>query len=138
MHAAEWLLGLAATGLVVSLFLDWLDGVSGWGWLTALDIVLAALAALALAGLVFTAAHRTQAVPIALVSLTTLVGLGVTVALVSRLLRVPDGADLALGAWLGLLFTVGLTASAAASMRDEHIGAPSAADPPEKMPAPVP
>ena len=142
VHAPEWLLGLAAVGLVVSLFLDWLEeggaAASGWEWLTVLDVVLAALALLALAGVAFTAAHRTQAVPIALVSLTTLVGLGVTVALVIRLLINPDGADLALGAWLGLLFTAGLTAAAAVSMRDEHIGAPSAADPPERLPAPTP
>jgi O-antigen/teichoic acid export membrane protein len=141
VHTREWFVGLAGAALLVSLFLPWLgDGgdarVSGWEWLSILDIYLALVALAALAVVFFTAQQQTQPVPLALLSLTVLFSIVAVIWLAIRLLTAPDGTSLEYGAWVALLATLGVTATGLWSMRDEHLGAPSRSEPPEMLPAP--
>jgi hypothetical protein len=135
----EWFVGLAGAALLVSLFLPWLgaDGTdstaSGWEWLSVLDIYLTVVAAGTLAAVFFTAQQQTQSVPLALLSLTTLFSMIGVVWLPIRLLTAPDGASLEYGAWIGLVAGLGVTATGLWSMRDEHLGAPTTAEPPERL-----
>lgn len=139
MHTREWFVGLAGAALLVSLFLPWLGAeesdatASGWEWLSVLDIYLAVVAVAALAVVFFTAQQQTQSVPLALLSLTTLFSMIGVVWLPIRLLAAPDGATLEYGAWLGLVAGLAVTATGLWSMRDEHLGAPTTAEPPERL-----
>jgi hypothetical protein len=128
--------------LLVSLFLPWLgaagtdDTASGWEWLSVVDIFLALVALAALAVVFFHAQQATPGVPMALLSLTELFTLVAVVVLAIRLFTAPDDASLEYGAWLGIAATVGVAGAGYWSMRDEHIGAPTRAEPPEMLPAP--
>jgi hypothetical protein len=140
------LAGVSGGVLLLSLFLPWYRfrsgtfGVdyTGWESFSALDILLAVVAAMAIAVALMTAVHPTAAVPIALASLLALVGL---VALVLTAVRVfsppylhPSVIPANLlprptrnfahtsreyGAWLGFAGCIGATVAALISMRDE-------------------
>jgi len=152
LRIGEWLTGLGGAVLLVSTFLHWYDlrsertvesahsaGVqSAWGWATAweafsvLDVLLAVLAAMAIGAAVMAAVQNTPAVSLALASLTALVGLFATIAVVFRLIWAPEftaegfgvipdeGVSLAFGAWLGLGGVLLTTLGAFAAMRSER------------------
>lgn len=142
MHTREWFVGLAGAVLLVSLLLPWLgaegsnETASGWQWLSVLDIYLAAVGTAAVVVVVTTAQQQTQAVPLALLSLTTLSSIVAVIWLAIRLATAPDGASLEHGAWVGLGAGLGVLGTGLWSMRDEHLGAPTRAEPPEVLPAP--
>ena len=144
LRVEEWLAGLLGVVLLVSLFLDWYDygdaagGRSGWESFAILDILLAALAAMAIALAAVAALHRTQAVPTALASLTTLVGLVATALVVAQAASPPVlhfaaqtgprktgyiavlDATREAGLWIALASCIGITAAALWAMRDER------------------
>jgi hypothetical protein len=137
LRAGEWLAAVSGVALLVSLFLPWYEveggahldrtlgaamneTVSGWESLTAIDIVLAVVAASGVLLAIVTATQRVPAVPIALSALISLFGsLGVILVLL-RVLDLPDwasGREWAL--WLGLAGSVGVVAGAVLAMREE-------------------
>ena len=125
LRAGEWITGAAGALLLVTLFLGWYSGDdgtrTGWESLGALDVVLALLALAALAVPIVTAAYRVPAVPIAHQSLIVLASSLVTLAVLFRVLNLPDWATgREIGLWLGLLATLGVAAGALIAIRDER------------------
>jgi hypothetical protein len=158
VRVGEWIAGASAVALLVVMFFPWYGvapqeagdaPVTGqaertpWEAFAALDVVLAVTAALAIALIVVTATQRTPAIPIALVSITALVGVAATVWLAIRAASppAPAGSNLETtretGLWLGLLACAGIAAGALAGMRDESpgLGMPSPWDAPERSPS---
>jgi hypothetical protein len=146
LRAGEWLAGVGAGALLVTMFLDWVGprGQSGWsslGWL----VVAIALAAVACAAwlVVATVARRPIAQVVAGAMLTATTGSFAFVALALRALVVQPGpndlVDVRYGAWLGLLSAAMLAVGGWWAIADERTDAPeSAYTPPAPRPAPPP
>jgi carbon starvation protein CstA len=124
LRGEEWIAGACGAGLLVALFLDWYRSGSasrsGWEAFGALDVMLAVVALMALALAVVTAAHRSQAVPLAIGSLLVLIGAVATVWLAVRAASPPGGAGRDAGLWVGLGACVGVTLAALVSIRDDR------------------
>ena len=138
LRAGELVAGAAGLALLVSLFLAWYDGRSGWESLGALDVLLAVVALSALAIPIVTAAYRVPALPLAHQSLTTLVGGGALLLVVARVLNLPDWATAREGGlWVALLATVGVVAGGLIAMRDERRAPPGEHTDPSGVPLPA-
>lgn len=125
LRAGEWIAGAAGLALLVSLFLSWYDGRSGWESLGILDVILAFVALNALAIPFVTASYRVPALPLAHQSLTVLIGIVALLLVVGRVLNIPDWADGREGGlWVALLATLGLVAGGMLAMRDERRSPP--------------
>ncbi len=121
LRTGEWVAGLAGLALLVSLFLPWYDGRTGWQSLGLLDVLLAVVGLAALAIPVATAAYRVPALPLALQSLTTLIGILALLSVLARVGNLPDWAsDREWGLWVALLAAVGVVAGGLLAMRDER------------------
>ena len=151
LRIGEWLVGGAGVALLAVTFLDWYDvdssfsttdehsagvitawgAASAWEAFSVIDILLALTAALAIGAAVMAAAQPSPAASLALASLTTLVGMFATIAVLVRALAPPevsafgetipsDDVSLAAGAWLGLAACALTTVGAFLSMRDER------------------
>jgi hypothetical protein len=129
LHRGELLAAVSSVGLFVVMFLDWFGGRSAWEALPIGRILLVAVALLALTLVVLTLTARPVAMPASAASIT----IGVTALAVLLLLyRIvadepgPDaGAQIGLGAYLGLLFVLGCGAGAWRALADERTGAAS-------------
>jgi hypothetical protein len=117
---------------------DALDAhASAWDAFTVLDVLLAIGALSAIAVVIVTAVHRVPAVPLTMESLVALLGLVLLILVAFRLADPPDVSflestaspaarehvedlDRAVGAWLGLLGTLGIFAGGLIAMRDER------------------
>jgi TRAP-type uncharacterized transport system fused permease subunit len=152
LRAGDVVAAVSGVALFVALFLPWYssDGaeVTAWQALTAIDVVLALVAALAASLLPVTASQRVPAVPLALSAFVTLAGLIGLLLVLVRLANLPGAADgREWGLWLGLCGAIGIVAGAAFAMRDERLspqgrhtdltGRPAPA-PPEIEPIPPP
>jgi hypothetical protein len=121
LRAGEWIAGAAGLVLLVSLFLAWYDGQTGWESLGILDVILALVALDAIAIPIVTAAYRVPALPLAHQSLTTLIGSVAFLLVAGRVLNIPDWADGREGGlWIALLATLGVVAGSLIAMRDER------------------
>ena len=150
LRAGEWIAGAAGLALLVSLFLSWYDGQSGWESLGILDVILAFVALNALAIPFVTASYPVPALPLAHQSLTVLITSVALLLVVGRVLNIPDWADGREGGlWVALLATLGVIAGGLLAMRDERRAPPGehtdltgvpVAGPPEveTLPAPRP
>jgi hypothetical protein len=122
LRAGEWLAAISGIALLVALFLPWYgpDSATGWEAMTAIDILLAFVAASGVVLAIVTATQRVPAVPVALSALISLFGaLGVILVLI-RVLDVPGWASgREWGLWLGLAGTLGIVAGAMLAMREE-------------------
>ena len=98
-----------------------------WQAMAVTDVILFIAGLMGIWLVVATACYSTSPVPIAAASFATFAGLLASVLAVIRLVWPPDlgpgPTDRALGVWLGVVAAIGLTACAAASMRDERRGA---------------
>ena len=117
---------------------DALDAhASAWDAFTILDVLLAVGALAAIAVVIVTAVHTTPAVPLTMESLVTLLAIVLLILVVFRLADPPDVSflestaspaarehvedlDRAVGAWLGLLGTLGIVVGGLLAMRDER------------------
>ena len=152
LRAGEWITAACGVALLVSLFLPWYDAprLTAWEALTALDVLLALVAACAVAFLLLTAGQRVPAVPIAFSVLVTYAGIAAVILVAGRALSLPDGAGgREWGLWLALAAALGIVAGGLVGMRDERLsrpgkltdqaGSPVAAPPEiENIPAPRP
>lgn len=117
LRAGEWLVTAASLALLVSLFLHWRSGTSGWQAFAIVDVVLAVTALFGLFCVAAAATQPTVAVSISSQSVCVLVGLAATViALVKAL-----GDDVAGGAFLGLAGSLGIFIGSAIAIRDERL-----------------
>ena len=117
----EWLAAVSGVALLVSLFLPWYGpDASAWESLTAIDVLLAFVAASGVLLAIVTAVQRVPAVPIALSALVMLAGVFGLVLVLIRVVDLPDGvAGREWAIWLGLAGVVGIGAGALIAMRDE-------------------
>jgi hypothetical protein len=153
LRAGEWIAAASGAALLVSLFLPWYRAAgsgdaTAWEALSAVDVVLAAIALAAVSLLGVAATQRVPAVPLALEALITLFGMVASVLVLVRLLALPGAADeLAGGIWLGLAGAVGIVVGAGVAMRDERLSPPGRTTdvtgrpvppPPEVPPTPLP
>jgi multisubunit Na+/H+ antiporter MnhB subunit len=123
LRAGEWVAAASGVALLVSLFLPWYGPESRTAWesLTAIDVLLAFVAASGVLLAIATATHAVPAVPIALSALVTFAGIFGVLLVLFRVLDLPDGAtgrEWAL--WLGLAGAVGIVAGAVIAMREER------------------
>jgi hypothetical protein len=126
LRGGEWIAGISGLVLLVTLFLPWYGDEAGsrtgWQSLGALDVVLTLVALSALAIPIATAFHRVPAVPLALQSLTTLVGVLAVVLVLIRILNMPDwAAEREWGVWEALGATLGIVIGGLRAMRDERL-----------------
>jgi hypothetical protein len=144
LRAGEWVAGIGAAALLVTLFLDWVGPAdeSGWsslGWVT-LAFCIAAITCGAWL-VIANAGNRPVAQAVAASVLTAAVGTLAFVALALRVLVFQPGPNdvvvLRYGAWLGLLAALTLALGGWMAIKDERTDAPeSAYTPPEPRPAP--
>ena len=131
----EWLTGLAGVTLLGAMFLDWYEaapgGASAWESFTVLDVLLTITALMAIAVAVMAAAHNAPAVSLAIASMLLVVGTIATIAVLIRLLALPevtvDGVTApdedvsrAIGLWIGLAATAVVTGGSLGTMRDQR------------------
>jgi hypothetical protein len=129
LRSGELLAAVSAVGLLVVMFLDWFGGRSAWEALAIGRILLVALALLALTLVVLTLTAR----PVAMAASAASIAIGVTaLAVLLLLFRIvvdepgPDaGAQIGIGAYLGLLFVLGCGAGAWRALADERTDAAS-------------
>jgi hypothetical protein len=143
LRIGEWLVAAAAVVLLVALFLPWYEaggtGASGWESFSVTDVVLALVALAAVAVIPVTARAETASPGIAYDSLLLLGALVTLVITLFRVLDPPaDGVSRGVGAYLGLLAVLGLTASVLVAMRDERLSDPGHPTDPTGVPAPPP
>ncbi len=129
LRSGELLTAVSAVGLLVVMFLDWFGGGSAWETLTIGDVLLLAVAVLALTLVVLTLIAR----PVAMAGSAASVTIGVAaLALAYLLYRIvvnEPGTDasgeIGIGAYLGLLLVAGCAAGAWRALGDERTGAPA-------------
>jgi hypothetical protein len=138
LRAGEWLAAVSGVALLVSLFLPWYEHevcavlqsdtstfggcptVSAWEAFTAIDVLLALVAASGIVLAIVTATHRVPAVPVAVSALVTIAGAAGLLLVLWRMLDVPAGwIDRQAGIWLALASSLGIIAGAFVAMRDE-------------------
>ncbi len=125
LRAGELIAGAAGLVLLVSLFLSWYDGQSGWESLGIHDAILALVALDALAIPIVTAAYRAPALPLAHQSLTVLIAAVAVLLVLGRVLNIPDWADAREGGlWVAFLATLGVVAGGLLAIRDERRAPP--------------
>ena len=141
LRSTEWILGAFGVALLGVMWLDWyaygfyaqvgqsdgtavaIEPVNAWEAFAVTDIVLAGAAILAIAVAVVTATQRTQAIPVALESLTALLTLIASIFGFVRVLSLPGGVLFReVGPMLGLPLILGLTLAAWFGIRNERPG----------------
>jgi peptidoglycan/LPS O-acetylase OafA/YrhL len=140
LRVGEWLAAVSGLALLASLFLPWYgpDSATGWEALSAIDVLLAFVAASGVLLAIVTATQSVPAVPIALAAIVTLVGLAGVVLVLLRALDIPDwAASREWGLWLGLAGTLGIVAGSMLAMRQESLPGAAPAEI-EAIPAPRP
>ena len=129
LGSGELLAGASAVGLLVVMFLDWFGGRPAWEALTIGRVPLVALALLALTLVVLTLGARPVAMAASAASITVgFTGLVVVYLLYRIVVNEPGpdaGAQIGLGAYLGLLFVLGCGAGAWRALADERTGSPA-------------
>ena len=121
---ADWLTGLSGLALFGFLFIPWYATgpatLNAWEAFAINDVILAALALLAIALPVVTAAKRRTTLPVAngvaLCALSWLAPLLITI----RVIWPAEDGDLRAGAWLGLISSLGIFAFGWLAVRDER------------------
>ena len=138
LRVGEWIVGASGLLLLIALFLPWYelsepvlsgsasqfeDSATGWESFSILDLLLALGAVAAVGVVVVTAAHSTPALPLAMQSLLTLVGVVLLVLVLFRIWNAPElseDASREIGAALGLVGTFGIAAGCLVAIRDER------------------
>ena len=148
LRAGEYVVALGGAVLLVSLFLGWYEGATGWEAFTVTDVLLGLFALAALALLPITATQRVPAIPLALDALIAIAGKLAALLILIRIVFPPGEAEgIQGGAWLGFLGAALIIAGGWIAMRDERLsgkdrvtdltGRPAAESPViESMPAP--
>jgi hypothetical protein len=145
LRLGEWLAALAGVGLVASLALEWYGvrareaAISGFAAFEVVDVLLVLVAATGVALAVAQATRDRPALPVALAVITVTAGLLGILLVLYRILNEPgpdEFVDVRLGAYLGLLATLALTAGGWLSLADEHVPGLPPGPEPELRPAP--
>jgi hypothetical protein len=128
LRAGEWLAAAGGIALLASLFTDWDDGRSGFEAMAVGDVLLAALAGLAIALGLLQATQTSPAKPVGAGVLTVAFGV---VGVVLVLLKLAG-----LGAFLGLASTLAILIGGWLSIADERVRGLPPGRQPEPRPSP--
>jgi hypothetical protein len=137
LRAGEWLALTGAVALIVSLFLPWYVGLSGFEALTVVDILLVLVAGVGIALAVLQATRTSPALPVAFGVLTVVVGALGTLLVLFRLIDAPGQVEVSTGAWVGLVAVLAMTAGGWLSIANEHVRGLPPGPEPEVRPAPT-
>lgn len=142
------MIAASAVVLGVSLFLPWYGAtitifdhtgsgtLTGWESLTRLDVMLMALAVLAILVVLRAADLRSVSEGLFGEGLLTPIALIVSIVVLVRVLSLPsEFDDREVGAWLGLFSTIGILVGSLVGMRNEWVGS-RPVPPIETLPAP--
>jgi hypothetical protein len=128
LRVGEWMTAVSGVVLALALFRPWysdeMADYTAWEAFSVLDVLLLALALLAVGLLVLTAVQPTAAMGVAADALLTLVAGAVAIPTVIRVLDVPAlgaGAERAAFAWVGLAAVLGVLVGSIVAMRDERL-----------------
>jgi hypothetical protein len=143
LRAGEWIAAASGVVLLVSLFLPWYsvgaESATGWQSLTAIDVLLAVVAASGVLLAIVTATQRVPALAIALSALVTITGLVGVVLVLIRVLDLPGEASGRRWAlWLGLAGAAGIVVGAWLAMHDERLSPPGRHTDATGLPVPAP
>jgi hypothetical protein len=129
LRSGELLAVVSAIGLFGVMFLDWFGGKSAWETLTVGDVLLLAVAALALTLVVLTVTARPVAMAGSAASITIGVAALTLLYLLYRIVVNEPGTDagsaIGPGAYLGLVLVFGCAAGAWRALGDEATDAPA-------------
>ena len=140
VRAGDVLAGAAGVLLLVSTFLPWYtiqdrdDDLTAWAAFSVVDVLIAIVALLGIAVAVTQVAGRGPALPVALGVITSTLALAGSLLLLYRILNQPgpnEAIGVSVGAWIGLLGSLGVFAGAWRSLSDER---PRPVDPPAPEP----
>lgn len=124
LRSGELLAAASAIGLLAVMFLDWFGGQSAWDALTIGDVLLIAVAALALTLVVLTLTARPVAMAGSAASITVGAAAITLLYLAYRIVVNEPGTDAAgeigIGAYLGFLLVAGCAAGAWRALADER------------------
>jgi hypothetical protein len=128
LRVGEWLAAVSGVALLASLFVPWYGSLagaataSGWESLSAIDVLLALVAASGVLLAIVTATQPVPAVPIAVSALVSIAGLVGVLLVLLRTIDLPDWAGgREWGLWLGLASAIGIIAGAMLAMRKETL-----------------
>jgi hypothetical protein len=140
VRAGEVVAGVAGAVLLLSTFLEWYtvrgreEGLTAWEAFSVVDVLVAAVALLAIALAVSQVAGRGPAVPVGIGVVTATLSLAATLLVLYRIVNQPgpnDAIGVAAGAWLGLAACVAIFLGSWLALSDER---PRPADPPPPEP----
>ena len=156
VRTGEIVAGVAGVVLLASLFLNWysvtpealsgaadrrFSSVSAWTAFSVVDILLALVALLGIALALSQVVGRGPALPVAIGVITTTLGLAATLLVLYRILNQPGPNDVigvGLGAWVGLVASLGVFLGAWLSLSDERSRPVDPLPPvPERRPTPA-
>ena len=122
LRAGEWITSLAGLVLLVSLFLPWYDGASGWEALSVIDILVALVALVAIGMVPLTASQEVPAIPLAIQALLAIAAKVALILVIIRVISPAGGADdREAGLWAALASTAVVLIGAWVAMRDERL-----------------
>lgn len=136
LRLGEWMTGASGAVLLVATFLPWYErelvcvrapcpsgAVSAWEAFAVVDVALMLVALLGLACSLVALLYRAPAVPMAVATITALLGTVASVLVLVRTAFPPDAeARLGGGLWLGLVATLGVAAGGWIAIRHEGYG----------------
>jgi hypothetical protein len=145
LRAGEWLAGIAALAVPITLALPWYgarareETVTGFESFTVIDVLLLLAAAVGLTLAILQATQDSPALPVGFGVLTVTAGAIAVLLVLYRLVAEPgpdEFIDVRLGAWLGLAATAAMTAGGWLSIADEHVRGLPPGPEPELRPSP--
>jgi uncharacterized membrane protein len=124
LRRGDVIAGLGGVALLVVMFLDWYAaGGSAWQAFSVSDLILALTAVSGIGLAVLTASRRSPALPVAASVITSTLGAFATLLVLYRILNQPGPNELVevkLGAFLGFLAVLAVTAGGYLAIRDEE------------------
>jgi len=129
LRNGDWIALLSGVVLIVALFLPWYgargETTSGFGALTAIDVVLCICALLGIGQWLFTLQQPTPAVALAIAGIGAWTGLVAIVLTLVRIVDAPaDGLGLEYGAFVALAASLGLFTGHWRALGDERMRMP--------------
>jgi uncharacterized membrane protein len=136
LRAGEWLAAAGAVALSVALLLPWYGDASGFEAFAVIDVLLVAVALVAVALPILQATQDSPTKPVAAAVLSVPLGFVGFVLVLVRLFVEPDAGGVQPAAYLGLGATVAIVAGGWLSLANEHVrGLPPDVEP-ELRPSP--
>jgi len=137
LRGGELVAGVGAIGLLADMFVDWFGGASGWQSLTIGRVVIVGLVLCAFTLVVLTVTSRTVAMACSAATITIAAGVIALLFVFYRVVVNEPGANaivsVQLGAYLGLLLVLAVSAGAWLTLSDERTTATGSLEQTERV-----